>query len=63
MTQDTSEQDSYGIQFTIPDGTPDQQIEMIKSLKKTMQTFADVVGEKLDPTPFDEAIANIKGES
>ena len=52
--------DGYGIKFIIPDKPADEQLDMIKKLKKTMQGFADIANEPLDEKPFDDIIAQLE---
>lgn len=43
------------IGFTIPDGSPQEQIRMIDELKGFLLSTAKLTGEEVDVTPLDEA--------
>lgn len=51
--------DNAKIKFTIPDGTPEEQIKQIKDIKETMLAFAKLTGETIDTKPFDDAIEKL----
>lgn len=48
------------IMFTIPDGTPKEQIEHIKSIRELTLATAKFVEEEVDTTPFDDAIKKLE---
>ena len=47
------------IKFEIPDGTPEQQIKMIQDLMDVMSSTAEMTGEKVDLTPFEDIIKEV----
>ena len=51
--------DKTKIQFTIPDGTPEEQIAHIAAMKGVILTMAKLTGEEVDTKPFDEAIKKL----
>lgn len=54
---------STGIKFTIPDVPKKKQIEMIKSMREVVEAMAQLTGEEVDLTPFDEAIRKVQNEN
>ena len=58
----TDSAQQYGIRFTIPDLPANKQLEMVRDLKKTMQTFADIANEPLDTKTFDDIIAKLEAK-
>lgn len=47
------------LNFTFPEGTPQEQIRQIKSMKSVVKSIAKLTGKKIDTKPFDDAIKKL----
>jgi len=57
--------DQAKLKFTIPDGTPEEQIKHIESIRSVVLIAGKLTGEKVDVKVFDDAIKKLsspKGE-